>query len=254
MLSTESSFIGVDLSAGRKSISYAALDRNLSLVALADCKMDDVTTFLAGQSAATVAVNAPSNVNRGIVHANKKNIKLAQVQFRRADMRLAEYELRERRIHVTKTPANLQLCPSWVRAGFELYLKLEKMKFAKYPETDSACQIMETNSQASFSILAGQVPLARNSLEGRLQRHLLLHEHGVRIKDPMDFFEEVTHYKIIKGVWPMELLYSPDQLDALVAAYTAWYAVSKVGSVVMVGDAKEGKIVLPDKELQEKKY
>ncbi len=252
MLPTESSFIGVDLSAGRKSISYAVLDRNLNLIALTDCKMDDVTTFLGGQSNAVVAVNAPSNVNRGIVHANKKNIKLAQVQFRRADMRLAEYELRERGIHVIKTPANPQLCPSWIRAGFELYLKLEKMKFAKYPETDSACQIMETNSQTSFSILAGQVPLARNSLEGRLQRHLLLHEHGVRIKDPMDFFEEVTRYKIIKGVWPMELLYSPDQLDALVAAYTAWYAVSKVGSIVMVGDAKEGKIVLPERELKEK--
>ena len=252
MLPTESPFIGVDLSASRKSISYAVLDRNLNLVALADCKMDDLITFLAGQTTATVAVNAPSNVNRGIVHANKKNIKLAQVQFRRADMRLAEYELREHGIHATKTPANLQLCPAWMRSGFELFRKLEKMNFAKYPETDSACQIMEANPQASFSILAGQTPLARSSLEGRLQRHLLLHEHGVRIKDPMDFFEEVTRYKIIKGLWPMELLYTPDQLDALAAAYTAWYAVNKAGSVVIVGDAKEGKIVLPDKELNEK--
>ena len=100
--------------------------------------------------------------------------------------------------------------------------------------------------------MAGRIPLAKASLEGRLQRQLILYERGIRIKDPMDFFEEITRYKVIKGDWPLELLYSPEQLDALVAAYTAWLAVNKAENIFMIGDAKEGRIVLPEKELKEK--
>ena len=68
----------------------------------------------------------------------------------------------------------------------------------------------------------------------------------------MDFFEEITRYKAAKGIWPMDLLYLPEQLDALVAAYTAWMAVYKADHISIIGDAKEGMIVLPEKELKEK--
>jgi predicted RNase H-like nuclease len=66
----------------------------------------------------------------------------------------------------------------------------------------------------------------------------------------MDFFEEITRYKIFKGILTMELLYQPDQLDALAAAFIAWLAVHKKESVFMVGDAKEGVVVLPENELK----
>jgi hypothetical protein len=68
----------------------------------------------------------------------------------------------------------------------------------------------------------------------------------------MDFFEEITRYKLAKGIWPMELLYLPEQLDALVASYTAWLAVNKAEKVLFIGDDQEGRIVLPVVELKEK--
>jgi predicted RNase H-like nuclease len=68
----------------------------------------------------------------------------------------------------------------------------------------------------------------------------------------MDFFEEITRHKMIQGIWPLELLYLPDQLDALVAAYTAWLAVNKAEKISSVGDEREGLIFLPEKELKEK--
>ena len=67
MLFTDSAFIGVDPASRRKSFTYAALDKDLNLLALADGEMDDVVAFLAGQSSAMVAVNSPSGVNRGLV-------------------------------------------------------------------------------------------------------------------------------------------------------------------------------------------
>jgi hypothetical protein len=177
---------------------------------------------------------------------------LTPYQISRTELRLVEHELRERGITVTKTPANVELCPIWIQAGFELYRKLGKMGFKKYPEKDSAYQILETNPHACYCVMAGQVPLARLSLEGRLQRQIILYECGLRIKDPMDFFEEVTRYKLAKGVWPMELLYLPDQLDSLAAAYTAWLAINKPEHTLSLGDVKEGYLVLPEKVLKEK--
>ena len=56
----------------------------------------------------------------------------------------------------------------------------------------------------------------------------------------MDFFEEITRYKIAKGIWPMDLLYLPEQLDALVAAYTAWMAVHKAGTYFHDWGSKRG--------------
>jgi hypothetical protein len=252
MLFTDSAFIGIDLTSGRKSFTYAALDRDLNLLALAKGEMDDVTAFVAGQSSAAVAVNAPSGVNRGLVREKINKKMLTPTQIRRAELRLAEFELRERGINVTRTAASSGLCPEWMQAGFELYRKLEKTGFKKYPEKDAAYQILETNPHACYSVMAGHAPLAKSSLEGRLQRQLILYERGIRIKDPMDFFEEITRYKIVKGDWPVELLYSSEQLDALVAAYTAWLAVNKAEHILMIGDAKEGRIVLPEKELKEK--
>lgn len=252
MLIPTPAFIGIDPNTGRKSFTYAVLDAKLNLVAFANGKMDEVAEVLAAQNAVTVAINAPSGPNRGIVRGKLKKKELTNAQVRQAEMRLAEFELRKSGIIVTKTAASARLCPLRVQTGFELYRRLEKLGFKKYPETDSSCQILETNSLAGFSVLAGRTPLPKASIGGQLQRHLLLHERGVRIDDPMEFFEEITRYKLSRGIWPMELLYPPEQLDALVAAYTAWLAVNKPEDVLMVGDAKEGRIVLPDRELKEK--
>jgi hypothetical protein len=153
---------------------------------------------------------------------------------------------------VTKTSANAASCPACVQAGFEMYRKLEKMGFQEYSEKGSAHQLLETHPHACYCVLVGHVPLAKLSLEGRLQRQITLYECGLRIKDPMDFFEEITRYKIAKGTWPMELVYQPDQLDAMAAAYTAWVAVERQEQLTRVGDIREGQITLPVSELKER--
>jgi len=252
MLFTDSAFIGITPTTGHRSFTYAALDRDLNLIALADGEVDDVTAFIAGQNSVTVAVNSPAGVSRGLVREMTKKKMLTPYQIRRVELRLAEYELRERGITVTKTPATVELCPAWMQAGFELYRKLGKMGFQKHPEIDSANQILETNPHACYCVMAGQVPLARLSLEGRLQRQIILYEQGLRIKDPMDFFEEITRYKLAKGIWPLDLLYLPDQLDSLAAAFTAWMTLHKKENISMLGDPKEGMVVLPGKELKGK--
>ena len=48
MFFTDSAFIGITPTSGHKSFTYAALDKDLNLFALADGEMDDVTAFIAG--------------------------------------------------------------------------------------------------------------------------------------------------------------------------------------------------------------
>ena len=45
-------------------------------------------------------------------------------------------------------------------------------------------------------------------------------------------------------------LYSQGQLDALVAAYTAWQAATHPLEITALGDASEGLVVLPVAELK----
>ena len=251
MLFTDSVFVGIDPTTSHKSYTYAALDKGLNLVALADGELDDVAAFLGGQASAIVAINAPSGVNRGLAREKKKEM-FKPLKSRASGFRVAELELRDRGITVSGTPSTVAACPAWVQAGFALYRKLEKMGFKKYPTDNMPHQILETQPHAAFCVMAGGAPQSKQSLEGKIQRQLLLYEAGVRIKDPMDFFEEITRHKMLKGIWPLDLLYLPEQLDAMAAAYTAWLAIHKPENISTVGDPAEGSIVLPEINLKEK--
>lgn len=251
MLFTDMVFVGVDPTSSHKSYTYAALDRGMNLVALADGELDDVTAFLAGLPSAMVAVNSPSGVSRGLLREKRKEM-FKSLRSRASGFRVAELELRDRGIAVSGTPSTISACPAWVQAGFSLYRKLEKIGFKKYPAENAPHQMLESQPHAAFCVMAGSMPHSKPSLEGKIQRQLLLYEAGVRIKDPMDFFEEITRHKMLKGIWPHDLLYLPEQLDAMVAAYTAWLAVHKPESISVVGDPAEGTIILPEKNLKEK--
>jgi hypothetical protein len=252
MLFTDSVYVGIDTTGGRKAYTYAALDPDLNLIALGDAELEDVSAFLGGQKSITVAVNAPSHVNIGLVRKNLEKLSLTQHHLRGVDMRVAEYELREHGIAIGGTGSREMLCPAWVRVGFDLHRKLSKLGFKPYPLQGYSHQWLETHPHASYCVLLGHSPLPKPTMEGRLQRELILFEQGVKIKDPMIFFEEITRHKLMKGILPLELIHLPEQLDALVAAYTAWWAVEKPGEIMQLGNEREGIITLPSASLKEK--
>ena len=252
MILTDSLYVGIDPASGRKDFSYAVLDGNLNLANLADADMDELLPFLGRPEVNFVAVNAPARVNRGLV---KKKLEEESANpgrtLRGTDIRLGEYELRERGIALTGTPSREEFCPSWMQAGFDLYKKLSEMDFKVY-ETDGATkQVLETNPYACFCALLEGIPFPKNTLEGRLQRQLILYDKGLRITDPMRFFEEITRFRLLRGILPDDVLYPPEQLDVLVAAYTAWLAAHRPEETIGVGNKSEGELILPVGELLE---
>jgi hypothetical protein len=81
---------------------------------------------------------------------------------------------------------------------------------------------------------------------------LILHEQGLGIQDPMDFFEEVTRHRLLKGLLPLVNLYQASELDALAAAFTAYTAAKHPNQISMVGTPDEGRIIIPVPELKQK--
>jgi predicted nuclease with RNAse H fold len=251
MLFSDRTYIGIDPTASRHPFTYAALDQECKLLSMAAGELEDVLAFLGGQQCACVAVNAPPRPNQGLVKKILEKQSLTPGHLRGADIRLAEHELRRHGISVSPTPSRTEACPAWAQLGFDFYRRLEGMGYRPYPSEAATHQWLETHPHAAFCALLEQIPLPKPTLEGRLQRQLVLYEQNVGIQDPMDLFEEITRHRLLKGILPAKLIYAAEELDALAAAYTAFLAADHPAEVVLLGDPTEGQIVLPVRILKE---
>jgi Protein of unknown function (DUF429) len=247
MLFANLTFIGIDPTAGQRPFSYAALDGDLRMLALGKGDMDEILAFVAGQRQAYVAVNAPTRPNQGLLADPqvRQSLNPPPRPGRWIDFRIAEYLLRQHNISIPQTPADEHESPNWMQMGFRLYRRLEALDYQPYQADGARRQFMEIYPYASFTLLLGVLPFPKHTLEGRIQRQLILHALKINVPDAMLFFEEITRHRLLNGILPAEVLCSPEELDALVAAYTAWLAVNQPEKVCLVGDPLEGQIVLP---------
>lgn len=252
MFFSGAAFVGIDPTAGRKPFAYAALDTNLRLTALGHGSLEEVLAFTAGQQQAMVAVCAPRRPSQRLMERAEVRDRLNPPPRpgRWTSFRLAEYLLRQHGISCYKTPSEEKACPNWMQMGFLLYHRLEQMDYQPYPSKQAALQWLEIYPHASFSTLLGHVPLPKNTLEGRIQRQLVLLERKIGLPDPMDMIKGLTAHHLLQGTLPTDNLYTQGELDALVAAYTAWQAATHPKQVTLLGDASEGMVVLPVPELK----
>jgi hypothetical protein len=254
MFAANPSYIGIDPTAGQRPFTYVALDDDLSLVALGQGSMEEVLAFVAGQRQAFVAVCAPSQPSQGLMERDEIRERLVPPPHpgRWRNFRVAEYQMRQHNIRCPRTPAQEANCPAWLRMGFTLYRRMESFGFQQFPSDDTLLQLLEVYPHASFCALLGLTPFPKNTLEGRIQRQLVLYNSQMRIADPMDFFEEITAHRLLQGILPMKGIYLPSELDALVAGYTAWLAANHPKQTSTLGHPDEGQIVLPLAELKRK--
>ncbi len=256
MLFQDSVFIGIDPPSGTKSLTYAALDKDLNLIALAKGDLSEVAAFAGGQKTSLVGINAPRRLNQGLMKKDviREALSPRPNPGRYLTFRVAEYLLFQLNIRIPKTPEQIGDCQGWMVNGFSLYRRLEEMGFRDYPAEDQQGQMIEVYPHAAFTVLLKKIPFLKNTLEGRLQRQLLLHSLSVDVPDPMRIFEEITRYKIIQGQLPLEGLFSVEELEALIAAFLAWKAATEPDEITLVGDPKEGVILLPAVDLKTKYY
>lgn len=183
-------FAGVDISSGRKPVTFAALDEDLRILTIHKWTLPESVLCLQEYEAITLAIHSSSSVLADF----KKE--LAQAGFKQA---------------------------SW----------------------NSSRRWMETDAHDGYRVLCERKLLSQRSVEGRIQRALILYDERLQIPDPMDFFEEITRHKLIQGILPFENTYSAHELDALMASYVAWAFANEPRRVRM---AKNKAILLKDTE------
>jgi predicted nuclease with RNAse H fold len=248
-MSTNDIYIGIDPTAGKRPFSLAALDDDLRPVAQEATNLDGAVSFIERWPHAVVAVDAPQSPNRGLMRqaARRRSLGLSPTGRTFADWKVCEYELRRRNLRIYNTPRRASSAPLWMRVGFQIYRRLKEIGFDFYRAGESAegPTLIEVHPHACYAALLGHRPLAKAGLEGRLQRQMALYVEGLDVANPLHVLEEISRHHILSGELPLEGLRSHDELDALVAAYTAFLVHQKPARVSQVGDADEGLITLP---------
>ena len=87
--------------------------------------------------------------------------------------------------------------------------------------------------------MLGLPPFAYGTLEGRIQRQLVLSNQELDVPDAMEFFEEITRYKLLHGVLPADNILPQPELDAWMAAYVAWLACHEADKLHVHGSPQE---------------
>jgi hypothetical protein len=227
-------YIGVSASSGRKPFTYLAIDTGRKLLALGTGSMVDVLSFALGQTSALLALSPPPRPN----HPESEPVALNEY------LRQLEFEQTQEPGVPRTPPAG---CPGWLRASFSLAEQLETLGYAPFPAEGGARQWVETQSQAGFHSLLGTAPFQAGTLEGRIQRQLVLTDQELDVPDAMDFFEEITRYRLLHGILPVEKILPQPELDAWLAAHVAWLAAKQPKALRKSGEAQDGHVYLPVK-------
>ncbi len=253
METRHTSFVGMDVSTGRRPFSYVALDGDLRLLALGQGDLQDAVAFTAGRSGALIAIGAPSAPSKGLLTQPEVRQRFTRLppKGHRSELRVAEHELHLRQIAAPRTATSPEDCPGWIRQGFELYRLLGEAGYRPHSAESAERSWIESQSEAAYFALLGLAPFEARTLEGRLQRQLVLHDLRLPIKDPLLFFEEVTRHKLLHGILPVKDIFAPAELDALVLAYTAWLVEVHPEETLCFGDESEGVLYLPKGNLPE---
>lgn len=245
---TFSRFVGVEVRADKDyPFTFSAIDAELNVRALGKGDIQDVFAFLAGQRNVLAAINSPLTTNKGLIKREEIRKRLSPKSHlgHWANLRLVEFELLERGVNIPKTPDSIDQSPRWMKLGFRLFTELRKLGYADHPHASAERQCFECQGEAAFWQLLGHVPLTADTLEGCIQRQVVLKLAGLQVPDAMNFFTEITRHKLLQNQLPLDKIYSAGELNALAAAYTAFLCRNQEDGTIRIGDEEEGVIILP---------
>jgi hypothetical protein len=255
MLFTQAMFVGISPTAGKRPISYAVLDGDLKVQALDATDMEGMLALIAGLEMPMVAIGSPQGPNRGLLARDevRRRFNLRPGGRTWTKWRVCEYELRRRNIRMYNTPDRREDAPGWIKKGFTLYRRLGQLGFRHMQpeEPPHQRQMLEVLPHACYTVLLERRPFLKNTLEGRMQRQLVLYLEGLSVPNPVRTLEEITRHHLLSGHLPLEGLHGAEELDVLVSAYTAYLAVSNPERIRYVGDREEGWIFLPTADLRD---
>lgn len=231
-------YVGIDVQAHQKPFFYSVLNSALEVVATGHGRMVDVLSYLAGLSSALVAVNGPVCTRESDREVRQSGLfDQASPADESAGARTGDMELASRGF-------TYSISGKTEERSIALASGLRELGYTLHGEIHSDKVYLETNCDAAFWLATGRMPYDARSLEGCLQRQLILCEMGIHLKDPMDFLEEFTRHRLRTSQIPMEQILPGYELRAMMAAATVWLVDNFPENVEHIGKAGAGEIIL----------
>jgi hypothetical protein len=243
--STHLTYIGIDVQAAHKPYYYTALDENLEEIACGHGRLADVLAYLAGQSSALVAINGPVWVPQSETVFSQAGLFGGEQPAGFGSHRGVDIEMASRGYPVIPVPPTGKKAPIWMDRSLELAIEVKILGYSLKGRSQSDHAFFETNTDAAYQLITGTPPYDSRSLEGRLQRQLLLYEFGFPLKDPMVFLEEFTRYRLRTSNVPLNQIGVAHELRAMMAAATAWLVDNRPETLEYLGPSDEPVIILP---------
>lgn len=219
-------YIGIDVTTGTRPFTLAEVNTTGERIKLTQCALDEVI-YATSRPFVWVAVNAPWMSEKA----------------RSGDLRAAVQEQKRTQQFFQASPGSPLKASSHAKNSRLLFSQLEQVL---KPDIEKA-RVIKINATTCYRLLLDGQLLPGAGYEGRIQRQLALIRQGIRLKDPMAFYEEITRRRLLQGDLPDNMLYRPAQLNALVAACMARLARQDPHRVTYLGDEDETKIAIPRK-------
>jgi hypothetical protein len=235
-------FAGLDCSGGASRVTVALLDGRPGKPRLQSIPASEAEAMLLGLDRVSVALGGPVHLP-----SPKPPEQSGTLRAKWDVARSSERELHRRGIPTRLAPENENAAPFWMRIGAGIARDLFQPGFVDSTEAnrDNARLLLESHPLGCFTALLGRSPFGRNTLEGRLQRQLVLIRERVDLPDPLEAMEELTAHHLLAGRVPLSGLCLPCELDALAGAFTAWLAWHFPARVEWLGDGEKDRICLP---------
>ena len=232
-----STFIGVESGSWRRPFTYIALDSGRNLLAVGSGSPVDILAFAFGQSSALLALSPPLRPYH--FHPAGPESGLVSVSSY-----LPQTVRDHSREPAAPSPAPAGL-PAWLRGCFALLERLNEFGYTPFPADEAPRQWLEVQSEAAFHALLGLPPFQAGTLEGRIQRQLVLADQDLDVPDAMDFFEEITRHRLVHGILPADKVLPQSELNAWMAAQLAWLAANQPDALAPISGSEERGIYLP---------
>ncbi|NLF50169.1 MAG: hypothetical protein GX577_03450 [Leptolinea sp.] len=236
-------YIGIDVQASVKPFFYSAINADLEIIACGHVQLNDVEAYLSGHSSALVAVNGPvcgRSPQQESIQSGLFDEPLTNNRF--ICTRTGDRELAARGFHCVDFSGKI---PVWIKRSLDLSDRLRGLDYSLSGSESSHRAFFETHCDAGYWLSTGAVPYDFRTLEGRLQRQMILCEFGFSVQNPMIFLEEFTRYRLRTSQVPADQILAGYELRALFAAATALLFDLREEAVEVLGERGNGELVLP---------
>ncbi len=204
-------FIGVDPDVQRNAYCMAVLDEERKILALSTEKLRSVYAYLAGVTQGIVGINALIRYQHSRRTARPDRIDKPHFQ-----------SAAERKKPIPDSDPSTAAPSRLGGKVVTLQEGIESLGYNPIAKKGSPRRFFLSKAEEVFQDIVSGRLLPPGGDASRWQRQLLLLEQEIPLPDVMQYFEEVTRFRILQGTLSEELVYQHTELNAILLSWLGW--------------------------------